>query len=114
MLAAATVLALGAVAVAYVGPWAILGAHPNPAFAGRLRGLLSAPYLLLVLGVVVVDVLQTIRFGGSSQPPAARVRAPGWASPERCSPGNRCLPGRSGSGSAGSACWAMPRSPAQP
>jgi hypothetical protein len=69
VLAAATVLALGAVAVTYVGPWAILGAHPNPAFAGRLRGLLSAPYLLLVLGVVVVDVLQTIRFGGSSQPP---------------------------------------------
>lgn len=69
VLAAATVLALGSVAVTYVGPWALLGAHPNPALAGLLRRLLSAPYLLLVLGVVIADVVQTIRYGGSAKPP---------------------------------------------
>lgn len=69
LLAAATVLALGSVAATYAGPRALLGAHPDPTVIGRLRRWLVAPYLALVLGVVVVDVVQTIRFGGSSQPP---------------------------------------------
>lgn len=69
VLAAVTVLALGSVVVTYVGPWAMRGRHANPALAGRLRRLLSAPYLLLVLAVAVADVVQTIRFGGSSRPP---------------------------------------------
>ncbi|MEB3021549.1 DUF7937 domain-containing protein [[Mycobacterium] crassicus] len=67
--AAATVLALGALAATYLGPWGILGAHPNPALAGRLRLTLTAPYLMLVLGVVVFDMVQTIRHGGSAHPP---------------------------------------------
>ena len=69
VLAAVTVLALGAVAATYAGPWGLVGAHPNPALAGRLRLLLSAPYLLLIVAVVAVDIVQTIRYGGSSRPP---------------------------------------------
>ncbi|RAV01064.1 hypothetical protein [Mycolicibacter senuensis] len=74
VLAAVTVLALGSVAATYAGPWGILGTHADPALAGRLRRLLSAPYLLLVLGVVVADVVQTIQYGGTS-------RAPGGVGP---------------------------------
>jgi hypothetical protein len=69
VLAGATVLALGSVAATYAGPWGILGADANPALAGRLRRWLSTPYLLLVLGVVVADVVQTVQYGGSSRPP---------------------------------------------
>lgn len=69
VLAATTVLALGSIAATYAGPWGILGGHADPALAGRLRLSLSAPYLLLVAGVVVVDVVQTIRYGGSARPP---------------------------------------------
>lgn len=69
VLATATVLALGAVAATYAGPWGILAADANPALAERLRRWLSAPYLVVVLGVVVVDLVQTVQFGGSSQPP---------------------------------------------
>lgn len=69
VLAATTVLALGAVVATYAGPWGILSAHADPAVAGRLRLLLSAPYLILALGVVAADVVQTIRYGGSSRPP---------------------------------------------
>lgn len=68
-LAAITVLALGAVAATYAGPWGLVGAHPNPVLAGRLRLLLCAPYLLLVVAVVAVDAVQTVRYGGSSRPP---------------------------------------------
>lgn len=68
-LAAVTVLALGAIGATYVGPWGILRASANPAVAGRLRLVLSVPYLLLVLGVVAADVVQTIRYGGSPRPP---------------------------------------------
>lgn len=69
VLAAVTVLALGSVAATYAGPWGILGANAKPGVAGRLRRLLTAPYLVLVLGVVAADAVQTIRYGGSSQPP---------------------------------------------
>lgn len=66
---AATLLALGSLAATYLGPWRITGEHPNPVLAGRLRLTLAAPYLVLVLGVVVFDVVQTVRYGGSAQPP---------------------------------------------
>lgn len=66
---AATVLALGSLAATYVGPWRITGAHPNPRLLGLLRLTLAAPYLALVLGVVAFDAVQTIRYGGSAQPP---------------------------------------------
>lgn len=69
VLAAVTVLALGSIAATYAGPWGILSGHANPALAGRLRLLLTAPYLVLILGVVVFDVAQTIRHGGSAHPP---------------------------------------------
>lgn len=68
-LAASTVLALGAVAATYVGPWPILGPRADPVLAGRLRLLLTTPYLVLVFGVVVFDAVQTIRYGGSDHPP---------------------------------------------
>ncbi|MGV0624271.1 DUF7937 domain-containing protein [Mycolicibacter minnesotensis] len=68
-LGAATVLALGALVATYAGPWAILRTHADPRIAERLRLMLSAPYLLLVLGIVAADVVQTIRYGGSAQPP---------------------------------------------
>ncbi|BBY34184.1 hypothetical protein BST33_02920 [Mycolicibacter minnesotensis] len=67
-LAAATVLALAALAATYAGPWGIQRASANPA-ADRLRLVLSVPYLLLILGVVALDVVQTIRYGGTSRPP---------------------------------------------
>lgn len=69
VLAATTALALGAIAATYLGPWGILRPHANPALAGRLRLLLSTPYLVLVIGVVVFDVVQTVRYGGSAHPP---------------------------------------------
>ncbi|MEO6794547.1 MAG: hypothetical protein ABI253_05350 [Mycobacterium sp.] len=68
-LAAATVLALGSIAATYAGPRGILSSHANPALAGRLRMFFSAPYLALIIGVVVVDVVQTIEYGGSADPP---------------------------------------------
>lgn len=69
VLAAVTVLALGAIAATYLGPWGILGARADPAVAERLRLLLSTPALLLVFGIATADVVQTIRYGGSSHPP---------------------------------------------
>lgn len=68
-LAAATLLALTAIAATYIGPWGILRVPNNPAVAGRLRLLFSAPYLVLLFGVVAADVVQTIRYGGSPRPP---------------------------------------------
>ncbi|UVO13556.1 hypothetical protein NM962_05450 [Mycobacterium sp. SVM_VP21] len=68
-LAVATVLALTAIAATYVGPWRILRVPNNSAVAGRLRLLLCAPYLVLLLGVVAADVVQTVRYGGSPRPP---------------------------------------------
>lgn len=68
-LAVATVLALTAIAATYVGPWGIVRAPARPATAERLRLLLSAPYLVLLLGVVAADVLATVRYGGSPRPP---------------------------------------------
>lgn len=64
-----TVLALGADRRDVRRALGILRASANPAVAGRLRLVLSAPYLLLVLGVVAADVVQTIRYGGSPRPP---------------------------------------------
>ncbi|BBY12148.1 DUF7937 domain-containing protein [Mycobacterium marseillense] len=72
VLLAVTVLAVAAVAVA--GSWRSGGARLNPASAARLRLGLNAPYLLLVLAVVVFDVYETIRFGGT-------VTVPGGAGP---------------------------------
>lgn len=68
-LAAATVLALTAIAATYIGPWGILRVHNNPVVAGRLRLSLSAPYLVLLVGVVAADVVQTVRYCGSPRPP---------------------------------------------
>jgi hypothetical protein len=68
-LAAVTALALAAIAVTHAGPWSIQRPAADPATTGRLRLALSAPYLLLVLGVVAVDLVQTIRYGGTSRPP---------------------------------------------
>lgn len=72
VLLAVTVLAVAAVAVA--GSWRSGGARFKPASAARLRLGLNAPYLLLVLAVVVFDAYETIRFGGT-------VTVPGGAGP---------------------------------
>ncbi|BBZ21617.1 hypothetical protein [Mycolicibacter hiberniae] len=68
-LAVATVLAVAAIAATYAGPWAITREPADPAATAALRLLLATPYLLLVLGVVAADVLQTVRYGGSPRPP---------------------------------------------
>ncbi|BBX47663.1 hypothetical protein GCM10009641_18610 [Mycobacterium cookii] len=64
LLAVVTVLSLAAVAVTYA-----IGSRPGNSLAGRLRVALSAPYILLVAGVVGFDVVQTIRYGGSGNVP---------------------------------------------
>lgn len=69
VLALATAFALGSIAATYVGPRRISGPRPDPVLIGRLRLALGGPYLLLVCGVVVFDVIQTVRYGGSPRPP---------------------------------------------
>jgi hypothetical protein len=64
-----TALSLVAVAATYFGL-----ARDNAVLAGRLRLWLNIPYLLLVLGFVVFDAVQTVRYGGS-------VKVPGGLGP---------------------------------
>ncbi|GBE65229.1 hypothetical protein MFM001_16910 [Mycobacterium sp. MFM001] len=54
-----TVLSLASVA----GSWRM-----DP-LAGRLRAIFNIPYLLVVLGFVVFDAVQTVRYGGSANVP---------------------------------------------
>jgi hypothetical protein len=63
VLFAVTLLSLASIAVA--GSWRSSSARFNPALAGRLRLGLNIPYALLVLGFVVFDVVETVRFGGT-------------------------------------------------
>lgn len=72
VLFAVTLLSLVSVGVA--GSRSSSGARSNPARAGRLRLALNAPYALLVLGFVVFDVFETVRFGGT-------VNVPGGVGP---------------------------------
>ncbi|MGH3850936.1 MAG: hypothetical protein ACRDRT_14755, partial [Pseudonocardiaceae bacterium] len=74
LLALATLLSLGSIAATYAGPWGLSGSRVDPVLAGRLRLSLNAPYLLLVLGFVVFDAVQTVRYGGS-------VKVPGGLGP---------------------------------
>lgn len=67
-----TLLSLASIALA--GSWRSSGARFNPATAGRLRLALNLPYALLVLGFVVFDVVETVRFGGT-------VNVPGGVGP---------------------------------
>jgi hypothetical protein len=61
LLAVATVLSLLAVAVTV--------ARGSSPLTGRLRLGLNTPYVLLVLGFVAFDVVQTVRYGGSAKVP---------------------------------------------
>jgi hypothetical protein len=72
VLFAVTLLSLASLALA--GSWRSSRAGFNPATAGRLRLALNLPYVLLVLGFVVFDVIETVRFGGS-------VNVPGGVGP---------------------------------
>lgn len=72
LLFAVTLLSLASIAVA--GSWRSSSARFNPALAGRLRVALNVPYGLLVLGFVVFDVVETVRFGGT-------VNVPGGVGP---------------------------------
>lgn len=67
-----TLLALLSIAVA--GSWRSSSPKFNAALAGRLRLALNAPYALLVLGFVVFDAFETVRFGGT-------VNVPGGVGP---------------------------------
>lgn len=67
LLIAATLLSLGSVAATLIGP-------DDPRVAGRLRLALNIPYLLLVVGFVLFDAVQTVRYGGS-------VKVPGGVGP---------------------------------
>jgi len=64
VLAAVTLLSLTSLALTRLGPL-----RSNPALAGRIRLLLNAPYLLLVLAFVGFDAYETVRFGGTVQVP---------------------------------------------
>ncbi|OBI37237.1 hypothetical protein A5709_14985 [Mycobacterium sp. E1386] len=68
------VTALSVIAVAVAGSWRSSGARFNPMRAGRLRLGLNVPYALLVLGFVVFDAFETVRFGGT-------VNVPGGVGP---------------------------------
>ncbi|MGV0042797.1 hypothetical protein ACRU13_03390 [Mycobacterium colombiense] len=76
VLIAVTVLAVLAVGIA--GSWRSAGARFNPARAARLRLALNVPYLLLVLGFVVFDAYETVRFGGTVTVPGG-VGPGAWA-----------------------------------
>ncbi|WP_262490820.1 DUF7937 domain-containing protein [Mycobacterium simiae] len=52
-------------------------ARPNPTLAGRLRLGLNIPYLLLISALVVYDMVQTIRLGGTIQVPGG-IGPGGW------------------------------------
>src|SRR5439155_7005250 len=69
LLIVVTVLSLGSVAAAYVGP-----RRANPVVAGRLRVSFNVAYLLVVLAFVVFNAVQTVRYGGS-------IRVPGGLGP---------------------------------
>lgn len=70
LLIAATVLSLGSLVVTYAGPGRMVGSRFNPVVLGRLRAWLNAPYGLLVFGVVVFEVIQAVRYGGSANVPS--------------------------------------------
>jgi hypothetical protein len=67
-----TLLSLASIALA--GHWRTSSGRMGPARAGRLRLALNVPYALLVLGFVVFDVFETVRFGGT-------VNVPGGVGP---------------------------------
>lgn len=64
-----TLLSLAALAVTNLGPF-----RSNPILASRLRLVLNVPYLLLVIGFISFDVIQTIKSGGT-------VHVPGGVGP---------------------------------
>ncbi|GAB3024483.1 hypothetical protein MBOU_04290 [Mycobacterium bourgelatii] len=74
VLGVVTLLSLISLAVSYVGPWKLSGAGVNSATAGRVRLALNVPYLLLVLGFIVFDAFESVRFGGT-------VHVPGGVGP---------------------------------
>nr|WP_231982283.1 hypothetical protein [Mycobacterium sp. E2327] len=67
-----TLLSLASIVLA--GSWRSASPKFDPARAGRLRLALNVPYVLLVIGFVVFDVFETVRFGGS-------VNVPGGVGP---------------------------------
>lgn len=67
-----TLLSLASIVLA--GSWRTSTGRFDPALAGRLRLWLNVPYVVLVLGFVVFDVVETVRFGGS-------VTVPGGVGP---------------------------------
>ncbi len=67
-----TLLSLASIGAA--GSWRSSGGRLNPATAARLRLGLNVPYMLLVLGFVVFDAVETVRFGGN-------VNVPGGVGP---------------------------------
>jgi hypothetical protein len=69
VLIAASVLSLGSIAATHAGPRKLSGPGLDSALMSRLRAGLNAPYGLLVFGVVVFDVVQTMRYGGSANVP---------------------------------------------
>lgn len=50
--------------ISIVSSWRLKYVQP-----GRLRATFNVPYLLLVLGFVLVDVIQTVRYGGTATVP---------------------------------------------
>jgi hypothetical protein len=64
LLAAATMLSLVGIAITRA-----IGSRPGATIADRLRLACNAPYALLVVGFVVFDVVQTVRYGGSANVP---------------------------------------------
>jgi hypothetical protein len=67
VLLVATVLSLVSIVATQVGRMS--GPRFNPSPAERLRLALNIPYLLLVVGFVLFDLLQAVRYGGSAYPP---------------------------------------------
>lgn len=65
---------LSLLSIALAGSWRSANPKFNPERAGRLRLGLNAPYVLLVLGFVLFDVVETVRFGGT-------VTVPGGVGP---------------------------------
>ncbi|UHJ57157.1 hypothetical protein LT337_10210 [Mycolicibacterium fortuitum] len=89
MLAIVTLLAIAAALAPHLGPFRLGGGRSDVRRTSRVRLVLSAAYLLVVVCFVGYHVAQTVRGGGTGAVPRGWARACCSASRVRCWRGSR-------------------------
>lgn len=89
LLAVVTLLAIGAAVAPHAGPFRLAAPTSDVRRTSRIRLVLSAAYLVVVVCFVGYHLAQTVSSGGTGAVPPGWGRACCWASRAHCWPGSR-------------------------